>query len=97
MVLFLSIASLSSEYSQDTEKMDGTYVGYVNDMYVFTDNVGYKIEFSKISKEAIEKYDLTKPMYVGKQFILTYTVDSEMDEDEENKQVNTIVALMMPQ
>ncbi|TVZ16991.1 hypothetical protein [Maribacter sp. MAR_2009_72] len=96
-VLFLTLTSLTSAYSQDAEKMDATFVGYEDDMYVFTDNEGYRVEFNNISKEASQKYDLTDPMYVGKQFILTFTVDTEMDEDDEEIQVSTIVTLMMPQ
>lgn len=96
-VLFLTLTSLTSVYSQDAEKMDATYVGYEDGVYVFTDNDGYRAEFSTISDEASKRYDLTDPMYVGKQFILTFTVDTELDEDDEEVQVSTIVTLMMPQ
>ena len=41
IVLFVAISSLTTTYGQDTDKMSGTYEGYIDGMYVFTDKDGY--------------------------------------------------------
>ena len=97
IALFVTVTSLSIGYSQDVEKMDGTFVGLEDGMYVFTDNDGYKTEFNHISSTVSQKYDLTDAKYIGKQFIISFTVDTELDEDDEDIQVSTITDLLMPE
>ncbi|TLP75469.1 hypothetical protein [Maribacter sp. ACAM166] len=97
VVLFVTFTSFGSVYSQDVEKMDGTYVGYEDGVYVFTDNDGYKAEFTNITNDVSQEYNLTDTKYIGKQFIISFTVDTEMDEDDEDIQVSTIVGLVMPE
>lgn len=97
VVLFVALSSFASVYGQDVEKLDGTFLGYEDGVYAFTDNDGYRAEFTNITGEASQQYNLTDQKYVGKQFIITFTVDTELDEDDEEIQVSTIVSLMMPQ
>jgi len=97
VVLFVALTSFGSVYSQDVEKMDGTFEGYEDGMYIFTDNDGYKAEFTHVTNDVSQKYNLTDQTLVGKQFIITFTVDTEMDEDDEEIQVSTITGLIMPE
>ena len=97
VVLFVAFTSLSSVYCQDAEKMNGAFVSYEDGVYVFTDKDGYNAEFTNVSDEVSQKYDLTNKTYIGKQFIITFIVDTEMDEFDEEIQVSTIVDLFMPE
>lgn len=97
VVLFVALTSLSSVYCQDEEKMNGTFVGFEDDVYVFTDKDGYNAEFANIIDEVSQKYNLTDKTYIGKQFIITFIVETEMDEYDEEIQVSTIIGLTMPQ
>lgn len=97
IVLFATFSSFTSVYSQDVEKMNGTFLGYEDGMYTFTGSDGYKAEFTNTTNEVSQKYDLTDKQYIGKQFMISFTVDTEIDEDDEEIQVSTIVMLIMPQ
>ncbi|APQ18065.1 hypothetical protein [Maribacter hydrothermalis] len=97
IVLFVAITSFTTTYGQNTETMNGTYEGYIDEMYVFTDSDGYRAEFTNVSNEISTKFELTSDTYVGRQFMITFTVDTELDEDEEEIQISTIVNLEMPE
>ncbi|SIQ32165.1 hypothetical protein [Maribacter ulvicola] len=96
IVLFVAVSSITS-FGQETSTMNGTYEGYIDGAYVFSDDEGYNTEFTKVTKEVSEKYDLTSEKFVGSQFTITFTVDSELDEDDEEIQVSTITDLLMPE
>ncbi|MEP2058379.1 MAG: hypothetical protein ABJJ05_11270 [Maribacter litoralis] len=96
IVLFVSISSLTT-FAQDESTMNATYEGFVNDAYVFTDGEGERIEFNNVSNQVSAKYDLKGTKFVGKQFSITFTVDFELDEDDEEIQVSTITGLLMPE
>tara|TARA_R110001592_G_scaffold202728_2_gene452304 strand:+ start:2189 stop:2497 length:309 start_codon:yes stop_codon:yes gene_type:complete len=97
IVLFVALTSFSSVYCQDAEKMNGTFAGYEDGVYVFTDKDGYNAEFASITDEVSKKYNLTDKTYIGKQFIITFIVETEMDEFDEEVQVSSIVGLTMPE
>ena len=63
----------------------------------FTDGEGVKSEFDHVTEEVMKQFDLNGQNYIGKQFILASTVNTELEENEEEIQVNTIVGLIMPQ
>ena len=96
IVLFVAVSSLTT-FSQETSTMNGTYEGYIDGVYVFTDGEGYSTEFTNVVDEVTSKYDLKSQKLVGKQFSITFTVDSELDEDDEEIQVSTIAGLLMPE
>ncbi|WP_282049349.1 hypothetical protein [Maribacter aquivivus] len=95
IVLFVAVSSLTS-YGQDTSTMNATYVGYVDGAYVFSDSEGYNAEFTNITDNVANEFDLNSQKFVGKQFTITFIVDTELDEDDEEIQVSTIVELLMP-
>jgi hypothetical protein len=96
IVLFAAITSISNVNLQEAEKIYGTFVGYEDGVYVFKDSDGNTTEFNYLSDEARSKYDLIDDSFVNKQFIIRFTVDTELDEQEEEIQVSTIVDLLMP-
>lgn len=95
IVLFVAVSSLTT-FGQETSTMNGTYEGYIDGVYVFSDGEGYTTEFSNITDDVANEFDLNSEKFVGNQFMITFTVDSEMDEDDEEIQVSTIVKLLMP-
>lgn len=95
IVLFVAVSSLTT-FGQETSTMIGTYEGYIDGVYVFSDGEGYTTEFSNITDDVANEFDLNSKKFVGNQFMITFTVDSEMDEDDEEIQVSTIVKLLMP-
>lgn len=95
IVLFVAVSSLTT-FGQDTSTMNGTYEGYINGAYVFSDNEGSTAEFNNITDDVANEFDLNGQKFVGKQFTITFIVDSELDEDDEEIQVSTIVELLMP-
>lgn len=95
IVLFVAVSSLTT-FGQETSTMIGTYEGYIDGVYVFSDGEGYTTEFSNITDDVANEFDLNSEKFVGNQFMITFTVDSEMDEDDEEIQVSTIVKLLMP-
>ncbi|MGB2758902.1 MULTISPECIES: hypothetical protein [Maribacter] len=96
IVLFVAVSSFTT-FGQDTGTMNATYEGYSNGVYSFTDDEGEIVEFNNVTNEVSSKYDLTSQKFVGRQFSITFTVDSELDEDDEEIQVSTIVDLLMPE
>jgi hypothetical protein len=96
IVLFVAVSSLTT-FGQDTSTMNGTYEGYINGAYVFTDGEGDSVEFNNAVSAVTSKYDLNSQKFIGKQFSITFTIDSELDEDDEEIQVSTIVNLLMPE
>ena len=81
IVLFVAVSSLTT-FGQETSTMNGTYEGYIDGVYVFSDGEGYTTEFSNITDDVANEFDLNSEKLVGKQFMITFTVDSEMDEDD---------------
>ncbi len=91
--LFLLTSVMTNTMSQDTEKMTATFDFYEDGTFYFVDADGYSIAFSHMSEEPKMAYDLTKEEFVGKNFLITYTSETEMDESDEEIAVTTIVAL----
>lgn len=75
------------------DKDDGTYV------FSFTDEDGEEstINFDKISPEAQQLFDLKKKAFIGKSFVVTYSIINEETEDDEGgieyTSVKTILTL----
>ncbi|QLG45100.1 hypothetical protein [Costertonia aggregata] len=80
---------------QEVEEMTGSFVGFEADIYYFTDDEGFSNEFHHIADEALKKFDLKDNTMVGKSFVITYTSNAEIDEDDEEMVTNTIIDLKM--
>ncbi|MFD0796775.1 hypothetical protein ACFQZJ_04835 [Maribacter chungangensis] len=93
--LLLVVSSLSNKLSQETETITATYDAYEDGIFYFTDTDGYTNEFSHFSKDAKKMYDLTSDEFIGSDFQITYTSETEMDDLDEEITVNTIIALKL--
>lgn len=91
--LFLIASTISTMVSQETEKMKGTFNGYEDGIFSFTDTDGYSIEFHHISDVAKATIDLSQEKFKGKLFQITFIGETEMDDQNEEITVNRITAL----
>ena len=91
--VFLLITTMNGLTVQETESMAGTFNGYEDSIFSFTDTDGYSMEFNHISDEAKVTIDLTDNKYIGKLFQVTFTSESEIDDQDEEMTVNTITAI----
>ena len=93
--IFFVITTNTNFTGQETESMAGTFNGYEDSIFNFTDTDGYSMEFNHISDEAKDMVDLTDDKYIGKLFQVTFTSESEIDDQDEEMTVNTITAIKM--
>lgn len=95
-LFFTGFMALGTITSQETERMNATFTGYEKGMYVFTDSEGFKSKFNHVSQAINQRIDLTNEQYVGKQFIITFTIANENGENDEGIQISTITGLILP-
>jgi len=96
IVLFVVIFSLTT-FGQEVSTMNGRYEGYIDGTYVFTADDDYSTEFMNVTSDVTSKYDLKSQKFIGRQFSIYFTVDSELDKDDEEIQISTITRLLMPE
>lgn len=80
---------------QQTEKTTATFDGYEEGAYYFFDNEGYIFEFFEIESKVLKKYDLKSGKYDGKTFEISIINQIELNEDDEEYTVSTIVDLKL--
>lgn len=91
--IFLMMTTMTGLTVQETESMAGTFNGYEDSIFSFTDTDGYSMEFHHVSDEAKATIDLTDDQYIGKLFQVTFTSEIEMDDEDEEIAINTITAI----
>ncbi len=91
--IFLMVSSISNLIGQETESFSGTFNGYENSVFIFTDTDGYDMEFQHMTDEAMAMIDLTDDEYIGKLFQVTFTSETEIDDQDEEITINTITAI----
>lgn len=96
IIIFAAITSITTINLQETQKMNGTFLGYEDGVYLFKDGNGQTIKFNYLSDTARSKYDLIDDSFVNQQFVITFSENTELDEKEEDLQVATILDLLMP-
>ncbi|MEX0360167.1 hypothetical protein [Flagellimonas sp.] len=95
IVLFVAMtAFFQGEVSQELS-LEATYLGFEEGIYTFVDEYGEEHEFSDIDAKVSKKYDLDSGDFVGRKFKVTYEIDTEIDENDEEYDVNYIVGLVL--
>lgn len=93
-VFLIAITSMATTVvAQDTVK--ATFNEHLDGIYYFTDKDGYAMEFAQTQKDVLAQFDLLGEAYKGKVFIITYTTDTEEDEDGDEISINIIVGLKL--
>ena len=60
-----------------------------------TDKDGYTMEFAQTEKDVLAQFDLLGEAYKGKVFMITYTTDTEEDEEGDEISINIIVGMKL--
>ena len=93
-IVFAALAVFIMAFvSQEEFVVEANYIGSEEGVYTFVDDNELEYEFSDIDAKASRKYDLDSEKYVGRRFEITYWVDTEVDENDEEYEVYMIVDL----
>ena len=90
IALIMLTTTLGGNLVQDTSRVSGTYDKHEDGIYYFIGDNGEIYEFNDITEEAEEAFDLMDQALLGKLFSITFTTETEEDDEME---YNTIVAL----
>ncbi|TXN37839.1 hypothetical protein FVB32_05995 [Flagellimonas hymeniacidonis] len=93
-VFLITITSMGL-LNQETETMKATFDGYVDGIYFFTDKDDFSNEFVHVEKGVLEQFDLTTDEFKGKLFVISYTTDTEEDDEGDEITTNTITDLKL--
>ena len=94
-VLLITLTSLTTMMSQETETVKATFNEYADGIYHFTDKDDYSMEFEYVEQGVLAQFNLSGEQFKGKLFIVTFQADIEEDQDGEEIAVNTIVSLKL--
>ena len=94
--MFLSLIAYSEGYVDQESVVYATYNGNDMGVYSFVDDDGETYDFSSIEITASQKYDLDSEEFIGKMFKVTYKVETDVDENDEEYDVYVIVDLELP-
>ncbi|MEZ4808965.1 MAG: hypothetical protein R2819_01280 [Allomuricauda sp.] len=94
--MFLSLMTFSKGLVDQESVVYATYDGYDSGVYSFIDDNGEMYDFSAIEETASQKYDLDSDEFIGKMFKVTYKIETDVDENEEEYDIYVIVDLELP-
>ena len=96
IVFFVAITSMSTmAVAQEAETVKATFDEHLDGIYYFTDKDGYSLEFAHIEQEVLAQFDLFGEEHKGRVFMITYTSDTEEDEEGDEIAINNIVGLKL--
>lgn len=94
IVLTLILANIN--LAQDNvEKTIATFEEFKDGVSYFIDKDGYSVEFEKIDNSVLEKFDLKSTEFKGKEFEISYTTETDVDDEDEEISISKIVALKL--
>lgn len=91
LLAFISIVGLG--INQDKITIKATFDGYEDEVFYFTDEDENSYEFQKIDPTASNKYDLKDEKFNGKIFEVIYTIETDLDENDDENTIFTIFDL----
>jgi len=95
MVLFSLVMIFTGDKLQDTKTVKAIFDDYEDGTYYFTDSSDEdeSYTFEKIEEDVTKSFDLTDKKYKGQTFNITYKVETEIDESEDESEMWIIVKL----
>lgn len=94
IIIFMALGSLMGLQTEQEEfVIKASYIGMEEGIYTFVDDDDMEYEFSDIDAKAASKFNLETDKFVGKKFEVTYWMDTEIDENDEEYDVYIIVNL----
>lgn len=95
--LFISLLAIISlvglETNQDQITIKATFDEYEDETFYFTYEEETSYEFQEIDPVASNKYDLKDDKFKGKKFEVTYSVKTDLDENDDEYTIYTILDL----
>ncbi|WP_420320768.1 hypothetical protein [Flagellimonas sp.] len=91
-IIFTLLATMVNEPQTQEFTIEANYIGIEEGVYTFIAD-GLEYGFSDIDIKASKKYALDSDKFVGKKFEVTFWMDTEIDENDEEYNVNIIVNL----
>jgi len=95
ILITLLITTVSFGILQDIIKVKATFDEYDDGIFSFSDEEEGGYAFQRIDSVATSKYDLTDTKYVGKTFMVSYRIETEIDEDDETYEIYAIMDLKL--
>jgi hypothetical protein len=95
ITLFAFISLNGLQTNQDKITVNATFDGYEDETYYFTDEEDGVYEFQKIDSVASSKYDLQNAKFKGEKFEVTYTIETDLDENDDEYSLYTILDLKL--
>ena len=95
IVFFALTTLINSEKQEDVKVIKAMFDKYEDELSYFTDENNVNYEFKEIEDSASEKYDLTGLDFEGDNFVVSYKITTEEDEDGETEVFKIIVDLEM--
>lgn len=94
-MLFSLAILFNGKLTKETKTVKAIFDGYVSGVYSFTDsnNEDLSYEFDTINQEVLKSFDLTDKKFVGKVFNITYEVETEIDETQDEYETWTVIKL----
>lgn len=89
----LVLITAASMVTSKPEVLEATFITYEDDTFYFEDTTEKQHTFSAITPEALDSFDLKKKEFEGEKFKITYYIDVDVDEDDEEYDVPTISGL----
>lgn len=86
---------LTDVYLQEVERTMATFDGFDDGTFFFIDEDGYNLEFDQIEEKLLKKFSLTTDRHKGKRFEISYTTETDFDDEDEEISVSKIVDLKM--
>lgn len=91
--IFMALFVTATTMMYQTEVLEATLIGYEDETFYFEDVTEKQYTFSDIEPEALKSFDLRKKEFEGKKFKITYSIDTEIDEYDEEYEILTITSL----
>lgn len=91
--ILLTLVTVVALFTTQQEVLEATFISYEDETFYFEDSTEKQHTFSAITPEALQRYDLKKKEFEGKKFKITFFIDSDIDEDDEEYEIPTISGL----
>ena len=83
IALFTFISFVGLEINQEKITVQATFDEYEDETYYFSDEKEGAFEFQKVDEVASKKFDLKDEKFKGKKFKVTYTTETDLDENDD--------------
>lgn len=91
--IFMALMVTATTMMYQTEVLEATFLGYEDETYYFEDATEKQHTFSDIEPDALKSFDLRKKEFEGKKFKITYSIETEIDEYDEESDILKIASL----